>query len=39
MDVRSEKIFGDGLDARNSEPSLETKVSQKGKTCLQGKRE
>jgi len=32
MDVRSEELFGNKSDAKNSKPSLETKVGQKGKT-------
>jgi hypothetical protein len=32
MDVGSKKLFRKRLDARNFEPSSETKVGQKGKT-------
>jgi hypothetical protein len=32
MDAKNEELFGDRLDAINSEPSLETEVGQKGKT-------
>jgi hypothetical protein len=32
MDARSEELFGSKLDAKNFEPSLETKVGQKSKT-------
>ncbi len=32
MDVRSEELFGNKSDAKNSKPSSETKVGQKGKT-------
>ncbi len=32
MDVRSEELFGNRLDAKNFELNLEIKVGQKGKT-------
>jgi hypothetical protein len=32
MDARSKELFRDMLDAKNSKLSLETKVSQKGRT-------
>jgi hypothetical protein len=32
MDVGSENLFRDRLDARNYEPSSETEIGQKGRT-------
>ncbi len=31
MDIRSEKLFRDGSNVKNSEPNLKTKVGQKGR--------
>ncbi len=38
MNTRSEKLLGNMLDAKNFDPSSETKVSQKGKTLYSKRR-